>query len=142
MYNLPVYPLRFSSCMSCLGVNAERGFSESGGGNSTCRIKHLYALLAVRVGLAVLVLVEILNRERPAAPGAGLGLCVFHIRIMLIVYSRFPCLRTSCGRCGTARSPQCCFRPSCRAVYCLFRLPSACQYPNHPYPSASDTPLE
>ena len=81
MYNLPVYPLRFSSCMSCLGVYAERGFSESGGGNShaVLFVVRSCILLAIRVNLSVASLVEVLNRERPAAPGAGLGLCVFHI---------------------------------------------------------------
>ena len=86
MYNLPVYPLRFSSCMSCLGVNAERGFSESGGGNFTCRIDYFHTLFAIGENLPVASLVEVLNRERPAAPGAGLGLRVFHYYLLSLCF--------------------------------------------------------
>ena len=50
--------------MSCLGVYAERGFSESGGGNSHAVFFVICpsTLLAVGIYIPVASLVEVLNR--------------------------------------------------------------------------------
>lgn len=69
--------------MSCRGVNADSGFSESGGGVSILPVVGLYAFLAVGVETSVTPTVEVVSRQCPAALGAGLCL-VFHIILLLI----------------------------------------------------------